>query len=691
MKSVLSLIISTALVGCSMNQTSPLPVSPTSAIEADRNEDYRPQIHFSPNEKWMNDPNGMFYLDGEYHLFFQHNPDASVWGPMHWGHAVSKDLVHWEERPIALYPDEQGTIFSGSAVVDWNNSSGLGSDNNPPIVALYTYHNAEMEKQGRIDYQTQALAYSLDKGQTWQKYTGNPVIENPGIKDFRDPKVMWHEPTQKWVMVLAQKDHIGFYSSDNLIDWSLESTFGEEIGSHGGVWECPELLLMPVEGTNESRYVLLVSISPGGPNGGSATQYFVGDFDGKTFVLDADWETELAPTVAKFPTGKVFDDFENGVNQWRAEGSAFSSAPTNGGHTNQPPPTGYTGVSLINSFADEDRATGSLTSQLFTITEKFINFRIGGGHHPDKVGIQLVVDGEVVKSETGLNRETLHHASWDVSEWMGEPALLRIIDKEAGSWGHTYIDDIVFANEPAENRLEPAIWLDHGTDNYAGVTFFNTPNSNERRHIFMGWMSNWLYANEVPTNKWRSAMTLPRALKLLNTPKGLRVQSQLVEELDSLVEATEQATLLAPGETISLSSLDSSGRMSALRYSFKVDAEQASPVLVGFENDQGEFVDIEIDHKRSVVSLDRSQSGKVGFNEQFSSVQEGTLTTINTQYSVSIVIDRSSLELFIDDGTTVMTSLIFPASVYDTMSVKTDSQPLKQVSVERLGSIWSAK
>ena len=161
----------------------------------------------------------------------------------------------------------------------------------------------------------------------------------------------------------------------------------------------------------------------------------------------------------------ICDDFENGVNQWRAEGSAFSSAPTNGGHTNQPPPTGYTGVSLINSFADEDRATGSLTSQSFTITEKFINFRIGGGHHPDKVGIQLIVDGEVVKSETGLNRETLHHASWDVSEWMGEPALLRIIDKEAGSWGHTYIDDIVFANEPAENRLEPAIWLDHGTDN----------------------------------------------------------------------------------------------------------------------------------------------------------------------------------------------------------------------------------
>lgn len=691
MKSVLSLIISTALVGCSMNQTSSFPVSAPSIVEADRDEDYRPQIHFSPREKWMNDPNGMFYLDGEYHLFFQHNPNESVWGPMHWGHAVSKDLVHWEERPIALYPDEQGTIFSGSAVVDWKNSSGLGSDDTPPIIALYTYHNAEMEKQGRIDHQTQALAYSLDKGQTWQKYSGNPVIENPGIKDFRDPKVMWHEPTQKWVMVLAQKDHIGFYSSDNLIDWSLESTFGEEIGSHGGVWECPELLLMPIEGTDESRYVLLVSISPGGPNGGSATQYFVGDFDGKKFVLDSEWEKELTPTVATFPSGKVFDDFENGISQWTNKGTAFSSAPANGGHVNQPPPTGYTGSYLINSFADEDRATGSLTSELFTISEKFINFRIGGGHHPDKVGIQLIINDEVVKSETGLNRETLHHVSWDVSEWMGESALLRIIDKESGSWGHTYIDDIVFANEPAENRLEPAIWLDYGTDNYAGVTFFNTPNSHEKRHVFMGWMSNWLYANEVPTTKWRSAMTLPRALKLIKTKNGLRVQSKLVEEVDSLVEASEHAPALKPGETISLSPLDNSGRMSALRYSFEVDGESASPVLVRFENDQGEFVDFEIDHKTSVVSLDRSQSGKVGFNEQFIDVQEGTLTTVDKQYLVSVVIDRSSLELFIDDGATVMTSLIFPSSVFDTMSVRSESQLVKKVTVERFRSIWTAK
>lgn len=690
MKTMLSLLISTAIIGCSMSHTNPLPESPTSYVEAVRNEAFRPQVHFSPNEKWMNDPNGMFYLDGEYHLFFQHNPDASIWGPMHWGHAVSNDLVHWKELPIALYPDEQGTIFSGSAVVDWNNSSGLGSKENPPVVALYTYHNAEMEKQGRIDYQTQALAYSLDNGRTWKKYSGNPVIENPGIKDFRDPKVMWHEPTGKWVMVLAQKDHIGFYSSDNLIDWSLTSTFGEKIGSHGGVWECPELLLMPIEGTDQHRYVLLVSISPGGPNGGSATQYFVGDFDGKEFVLDSDWENELTPTDAQFPDGTVFDDFENGAAKWQSDGVAFENAPTTGGHINQLPPTGYSGQQLVNSFADEDRATGTLTSESFIITEPFINFRIGGGHHPDRVGIQLIVDGNVVKSQTGLNREMLHHASWSVSEWIGESAHFRILDNEKGSWGHTYIDDIVFAKQPATNRVEPAIWLDHGADNYAGVTFFKSPDSDETRHVFMGWMSNWLYANEVPTEKWRSAMTLPRSLHLVDTNAGLRVRSQLVSEVDSLVEASVEAPSLDSGETISLSAIDNSGRESALRYSFEVSDGVTTPVSVRFENEQGEFVHIEINKQNAAVTLDRSHSGRTEFNEQFANLQKGQLTTVNGSFNVEVVIDRSSLELFIDNGTTVMTSLVFPESVYDTLRVHPQSSALKQVSIERLGSVWNS-
>jgi fructan beta-fructosidase len=233
---------------------------------------------------WMNDPNGMVFYDREYHLFYQHNPEDIVWGPMHWGHAVSKDLVHWEHLPIALYPDEHGLIFSGSAVVDWKNTSGLGSGRNPPLVAIFTYHLMEGEQPGRNDFQTQGIAFSNDKGRTWIKYEDNPVLENPGIRDFRDPKVIWYEERKKWIMVFAAGDHVRFYSSTNLIDWTFESIFGRGIGAHGGVWECPDLF--PLEVTGEKKWVLLVSINPGGPNGGSATQYFTGSFDGTTFTND---------------------------------------------------------------------------------------------------------------------------------------------------------------------------------------------------------------------------------------------------------------------------------------------------------------------------------------------------------------------------------------------------------------------
>ena len=241
-------------------------------------EDYRPAYHFSPKKGWMNDPNGLVYLDGTYHLFFQHNPDSTVWGPMHWGHATSTDLVHWEEQPIALFPDSLGTIFSGSAVIDKDNTAGFGAN---ALVAIYTNHSHEIEAKKTGLHQTQSIAYSLDKGKTWTKYEGNPVLSNPGIWDFRDPKVMWHADSKQWIMTLATKQTITFYGSKNLKEWERLSEFGEGVGAHGGVWECPDLLHFSTpEG---EKWVLLVSINPGGPNTESATQYFVGNFDGKTF------------------------------------------------------------------------------------------------------------------------------------------------------------------------------------------------------------------------------------------------------------------------------------------------------------------------------------------------------------------------------------------------------------------------
>lgn len=249
-------------------------------------EKYRPQYHFSPESGWMNDPNGLVFYDGEYHLFYQYYPDSTVWGPMHWGHAVSTDLFSWTHLPVALYPDSLGYIFSGSAVSDIYNTSGFGDGTTPPLIAVFTYHNSELERKGNNEFQSQGIAWSNDRGRTWKKFQGNPVLPNPGIRDFRDPKVFRHDASGKWIMILAVHDRVHIYSSPDLKNWSFESEFGESAGSHGGVWECPDLFPLTVTGTSSSKWVMLVSINPGGPNGGSVTQYFTGEFDGHKFIPD---------------------------------------------------------------------------------------------------------------------------------------------------------------------------------------------------------------------------------------------------------------------------------------------------------------------------------------------------------------------------------------------------------------------
>lgn len=245
---------------------------------------FRPGYHFSPPSHWLNDPNGLVYYEGSYHLFYQHHPYGNQWGPMHWGHAISKDLVHWEHMPIALFPDEHGAIFSGCCVVDWKNSSGLFEDSHG-LVAIFTH--ADTHPETGQPRQRQSLAYSRDKGLTWHKYEGNPVLEEEGLVDFRDPKVFWHSESARWIMVLVAGDHVRFYQSTNLLNWSLSGVFGKEEGSHDGVWECPDLFELPIGDTGRSKWVLIISIGdhPNCPEG-SRTQYFIGEFDGNTFIND---------------------------------------------------------------------------------------------------------------------------------------------------------------------------------------------------------------------------------------------------------------------------------------------------------------------------------------------------------------------------------------------------------------------
>jgi fructan beta-fructosidase len=446
------------------------------------NEPYRPQFHFTPATNWMNDPNGMVYYDGEYHLFYQHHPEGNVWGPMHWGHAISTDLVHWEHMPVALAPDELGTIFSGSAVMDLENTSGLGTEEAPAMVAIFTYHDAAGADAGREDFQTQGIAYSTDKGRSWTKYEGNPVLKNPGIRDFRDPKVAWVEAAHgqgKWIMTLAVKDKISFYSSPNLLDWTFESNFNPEWAAYGGVWECPDLFtLTTAEG--EEKWILFVSINPGGPNGGSATQYFIGDFDGSNFTVES-------------------------------------------------------------------------------------------------------------------------------------------------------------------NEI---LWLDYGTDNYAGVTWSNVPEADGRR-LFIGWMSNWNYANIVPTEVWRSAMTLPRSLHLIKRENEFLVASKPVEELEKIRATSKRfsdAQITLTEELVEL----------------ELQPQEAD-FSVEFSNDAGEK--LLITKVGDTLSLDRSNSGETAFSEVFGTVHHAPISAAKAD-KVHLFLDRSSIEVFINDGETVMTDIIFPTKPY---------------------------
>ncbi|TXK46091.1 glycoside hydrolase family 32 protein [Pontibacter qinzhouensis] len=500
-------------------------------------EQHRSQFHFTPPAGWMNDPNGMVYHKGEYHLFYQHNPDTTIWAPMHWGHAVSKDMIHWEHLPIALYPDSLGMIFSGSAVVDVNNTSGLGTKDNPALVAIYTYHNMEGERAGRTDFQTQGLAYSLDNGRSWQKHQANPVLKNPGIRDFRDPKVAWYEAGKKWIMTLAVADHISFYSSKNLLDWKLESDFGKGIGAHGGVWECPDLFKLPVEGSDQEKWVLLVSINPGGPNGGSATQYFIGDFDGSRFVMDRQFETTL------------------------------KSKPV----------------------------------------------------------------------------------------------------AEAGK-GHE------------------GIWLDYGRDNYAGVTWANVPEQDGRR-LFMGWMSNWDYANVVPSEKWRSAMTIARTLSLENTPAGLRVVSKPVKELESYVAATN--TLDA--QTIS-DSLVLSDKFSAFDLSLELEPAAAGrDFAIELSNGRNQKVLVGYNASQNQYYIDRTNAGDHSFSDKFGGIQYGPRIVTDKSFNLRLVVDVASVELFADGGKTTMTAIYFPDEPFTTVRLVAAKGAYKLSSGKIVGlkSIWN--
>jgi len=429
-------------------------------------EKFRPQYHHTPAYGWMNDPNGMFYKDGVYHLFYQFNPYGSQWENMTWGHSTTKDLVNWEAQPMAIEADALGAIFSGSCVVDKNNTAGFGKG---AVVAFYTSAG---------QHQTQSMAYSTDGGKTFKKYANNPILTSD-VPDFRDPKAFWNPEIQKWNLILAAGQEMRIYSSANLKDWTYESSFGKEYGCHDGVWECPDLMKLQVRGTDKQKWMLICNINPGGPFGGSATQYFVGEFDGHKFTCEQD---------------------------------------------------------------------------------------------------------------------------------------------------------------PKESR-----WMDYGKDHYATVTFDNAPDG---RKIAIAWMSNWQYANQVPTLQFRSANSIARDLGLFEY-KG--------QTYCSVIPSKENLALR--GKTI---------KKPAQACEIVVDIK--SDAQITLSNLKGEKVVMTYDAQKHTFAMDRTNAGVSNFSEAFAAVTEAP--TYGAVKQLHIYIDNCSIEAIDADGKMAMTNLVFPSEPYNTIKVK---------------------
>ena len=636
-------------------------------------EIYRPQVHFTPGENWMNDPNGPVYVDGEWHLFYQYNPFGRTWGHMSWGHAVSTDLVHWEELPVAIPEAGDEQAWSGSVVYDAQNTSGLGTAKTPPLVAVYT-----AATPGR---QAQALAYSTDRGRTWTRYSGNPVLD-VGSPEFRDPKVFWHDGTGRWVMVVSRPidRSVEFYTSPNLVDWTYRSTFGPA-GATAGIWEMPDLFELPVDGDPaDTRWVLAVGLGSGATAGGSGGQYFLGDFDGERFTADP------LPTPP-VPEGEVIGDFEGVVwGAWTVvSGTAFGTGPALGTLANQQPVSGFLGSGLANSFRGGDAPTGVLRSPSFTVTRDYLNLLVGGGASSQTAAV-LVVDGAVVRSTSGKESEALDWAVWDVREFAGREAVVELRDQATGGWGHVLADHVVLSDEPAAPRSDAYLWADYGPDFYASLSYNNAPGD---RRIWHGWTNNWDYAGAVPTSPWRGGQSVARELTLRTFSDGVRLVQSPVDELQALRQSpTTLADVVLNDEA---QALPIAGRWVEIEATFEVGTADEVGLLVRVGEDRGERTVVGVDVPGQRAFLDRTDAGYDAFSGAFPGRYSGPLPVEDGTVTLRVVVDGSIIEAFAGGGRTPITAQVFPRSTSDGLSVYASGGTARLVSLTAwpLASIWN--
>ena len=615
------------------------------------NKKYRPAYHFTPDKNWMNDPNGMFYYEGEYHLFYQHNPFGNTWGHMSWGHAVSKDLVRWEHLPLALAEENDVMIFSGSAVVDWNNSSGFGKDNEPPLVAIYTGHEEENKKQ------YQSVAYSNDKGRTWTKYSENPVLDI-GMKDFRDPKVFWYEPDQKWVMIVAlsleRKLHL--YSSKDLKEWFYLSEFGPQ-NAIKGIWECPDLFEMKAD-DGQSKWVLGINLGRHSAAGGSGGQYLIGSFDGTEFVADKN-------SISK-------------EKEYRSLSPLLASTtPSN----NSKVLSSKTQTLLSEKFFSLNRTKDTFISKPFTLSADYLNFSLASLAPSEEFApeITLWVDDQLIRNSTNNELNIVEWKAWNVEAYVGKTAELRIKKPADDSEISIIIDQIHLSNEAAYSLTENTQWMDYGTDFYAAVSWNDIPKEDGRR-IWIGWMNNWHYANQIPSGEWRSSMSIARSLELIKKNDRYELLQHPVEELQkyrtSIFESKETDINTFNAQ---LEKLNISDQFEAV---LEIDLKNTKHIKMFFGDTLHPAILWEYDNQNKMISTERLADGNEYFHPKFSNHQQFKVDTEFGILKIRLFVDKNSLEIFHQNGATVSTQLMYPISDSFKWKIISDNRHTKINKIE---------
>ena len=625
-------------------------------------EKYRPQYHLTTPKGALFDPTALVYVNG----FYQVNRRL----------AISNDLVHWKLGNRERLNTDSTREMSGSVVIDEQNSSGFGIDGKPPLVAVYSGLRI---KDGR---QFQCIAWSNDEGKTWTQYDKNPVIDI-GSNEFRDPQVFWYKPSGEWIMIVAlsSKQKVRFYSSANLKDWKFLSDFGP-LGAVKGVWECPDIFPLPVDGNDKKiKWVLEVDVQPIGG------QYFLGEFDGEKFTVDKDFNTMLNRLKKNQPevNGKVLFDYEKDLTGWKKDGDAFASSPAEGSLVYQNAVIGFKGKKLVNSFYNRDASTGKIISPSFLINKKYINFLIGGGDHPNETCINLLINGEVVETKTGVNTEVLYWAYWDVKKYMGKQAEVEIVDSNTGGFGHILIDQIMLSNEPAKNEKEATSWIDYGPDFYAERSWVNAPNG---RRIWVAWLGTWLYATSVPTTPWKGGHTFPREVTLKIFPEGIRLVQNPIEEIQKLRDKHLHFENIQINQNADFKIPDITDNTYELEVEFEI--KDAAKIIMDLCKGPIEKTVLRYDPKNEVMELDRTQSGQTSFSVSFPHAYQAPLKIRNSKVKFHILVDHSSIEVFGNDGESTITCQIFPDPESRGVSISSQSSLLKLIKMDvwQLASIW---